>query len=45
VVELALLSGIVAAGSLVGFLARFPHKMNLEEGTVGGRGFSLILVW
>lgn len=44
-VALALLSGTVAVGSLVGFLARFHHKMNLEEWTVGGRGFSLILVW
>ena len=44
-VALALISAIVATGSLVGFLARFHHKMDLEQWTVGGRGFGLVLVW
>jgi SSS family solute:Na+ symporter len=44
-VALAIISGIVAVGSLIGFLARFHHKMDLEQWTVGGRGFGLVLVW
>jgi len=39
------MSGIVGLGSLVGFLARFHHKMDLEQWTVGGRAFGLVLVW
>jgi SSS family solute:Na+ symporter len=39
------MSGIVALGSLVGFLARFHRKMDLEQWTVAGRGFGLVLVW
>jgi SSS family solute:Na+ symporter len=35
----------VAAGSLAGFYARSHHKMDLEQWTVGGRGFGTILVW
>jgi solute:Na+ symporter, SSS family len=45
VVALALISIIVAAGSFVGFLARSHRKMDLEQWTVGGRGFGLLLVW
>src|SRR3982750_689188 len=37
--------GIVAVGTAVGFLARLPHKLDLEQWTVGGRGFGLVLVW
>ncbi len=44
-VALATISGIVAVGSLVAFLARFHHNMDLEQWTVGGRGFGLVLVW
>jgi SSS family solute:Na+ symporter len=44
-VTLTIISGIVAVGSLVGFSARFHHKMDLEQWTVGGRGFGLVLVW
>ncbi len=29
----------------MGFVARFHHKMDLEQWTVGGRGFGLVLVW
>ena len=44
-VALTIISVIVAVGSVVGFLARFHHKMDLEQWTVGGRGFGLMLVW
>lgn len=44
-VALAIIFGIVIVGSVVGFLARFRHKMDLEQWTVGGRGFGLVLVW
>jgi solute:Na+ symporter, SSS family len=44
-VALAIMSGIVLVGSVVGFLARYHHKMDLEQWTVGGRGFGLVLVW
>lgn len=44
-VALTIISIIVAVGSLVGFLARSHHKMDLEQWTVGGRGFGLVLVW
>jgi len=42
---LTIISLTVAIGSLVGFLARYHHKMDLEQWTVGGRGFGLVLVW
>lgn len=45
VFPLAIISGIVTAGSAIGFLARFHRKMDLEQWTVGGRGFGLVLVW
>jgi solute:Na+ symporter, SSS family len=45
VVALSIISAIVAIGSLAGFSARFYHKMDLEQWTVGGRGFGTILVW
>ena len=45
VVALSITSAIVAAGSLAGFSARFQHKMDLEQWTVGGRGFGMMLVW
>lgn len=45
IVALSLISAIVATGSLVGFFARFHRKMDLEQWTVGGRGFGLVLVW
>ena len=44
-VALALISGIVVVGSVIGFLARLHRKMDLEQWTVGGRGFGLVLVW
>lgn len=45
VVALTIISAIVIAGSLLGFLARLHHKMDLEQWTVGGRGFGVVLVW
>jgi len=45
VVALSIISAIVAIGSIAGFSARFYHKMDLEQWTVGGRGFGTILVW
>jgi solute:Na+ symporter, SSS family len=42
---LTVICGIVAVGSLVGFLARFRHKMDLEQWTVGRRSFGVLLVW
>ena len=44
-VALSVISAIVAVGSLAGFSARVRHKMDLEQWTVGGRGFGTILVW
>jgi len=44
-VALTIISMIVAIGSLVGLLARSHHKMDLEQWTVGGRGFGQVLVW
>jgi solute:Na+ symporter, SSS family len=44
-VALSIISTIVAIGSLAGFYARSHHKMDLEQWTVGGRGFGLVLVW
>jgi solute:Na+ symporter, SSS family len=45
VVALTIISGIVAVGSCAGFYARSHHKMDLEQWTVGGRGFGVVLVW
>jgi solute:Na+ symporter, SSS family len=44
-VALTIISVITVVGSLIGFSARFHHKMDLEQWTVGGRGFGLVLVW
>jgi SSS family solute:Na+ symporter len=44
-VALTIITVIVALGSLIGFLARLRRKMDLEQWTVGGRGFGLVLVW
>jgi len=45
VAALTVICVIVAVGSLVGLLARFHHRMDLEQWTVGGRGFGVVLVW
>jgi SSS family solute:Na+ symporter len=44
-IALTVICGIVAVGSLVGFFARFHHKMDLEQWSVGGRSFGVVLVW
>lgn len=36
---------IVGAGSFIGFLAGRRRQMDLEQWTVAGRGFGLVLVW
>jgi solute:Na+ symporter, SSS family len=36
---------IVAIGAAIGFLAGVHRKMNLEQRTVGGRGFGVVLVF
>jgi SSS family solute:Na+ symporter len=45
IMALAIISFIVGVGTVTGFIARFHHKMDLEQWTVGGRGFGLLLVW
>jgi solute:Na+ symporter, SSS family len=45
VVALAVISVIVGAGSLAGLYAGSHRKMDLEQWTVGGRGFGMLLVW
>jgi SSS family solute:Na+ symporter len=45
VIALGVISGIVAVGAIAGFYASHRHKMDLEQWTVGGRGFGLVLVW
>lgn len=45
IIALTEICGIVAVGSLVGFLARFHHKMDLEQWTVGRRNFGAVLIW
>ena len=42
---LTIIAAIVVVGSLIGFSARFHRKMDLEQWTVGGRGFGMVLVW
>ncbi len=45
VVALAVIFAIVALGSAIGFYAGARYKMDLEQWTVAGRGFGLLLVW
>jgi SSS family solute:Na+ symporter len=44
-VALSIIAGIVGVGAFVGLYAGSRHKMDLEQWTVGGRGFGLLLVW
>jgi SSS family solute:Na+ symporter len=44
-VALAVMLAIVAIGAVVGFLAGARRKMDLEQWTVGGRGFGSVLVF
>jgi solute:Na+ symporter, SSS family len=42
---LLIIVGIVGIGSAVGFVAGARWKMDLEQWTVAGRGFGVVLVW
>jgi len=44
-VPLATIFGIVALGAVIGFLAGLRKKMDLEQWTVGGRGFGAVLMY
>ena len=44
-VALTVIFAIIIFGSILAFYAGARHKMNLEQWTVGGRGFGLLLVW
>src|SRR6266496_5149157 len=45
VVALVVTFSIVALGAAIGFYAGARYKMDLEQWTVAGRGFGLLLVW
>jgi len=44
-VALLVISFIVGLGAFIGFYACRRHEMDLEQWTVGGRGFGVVLVW
>src|SRR5215471_9523762 len=44
-IALSIIFGIVVVGSAIGFYAGARYKMDLEQWTVAGRGFGLLLVW
>src|SRR5271170_8416489 len=44
-VSIATIFAIVAIGAAIGFLAGVHHKMDLEQWTVGGRGFGAVLIF
>src|ERR1700686_1553196 len=44
-VSLAMILAIVGLGATIGFLAGVRRKMNLEQWTVGGRGFGTVLMF
>ena len=44
-IALSMIFGIVVIGSGIGFYAGARYKMDLEQWTVAGRGFGLLLVW
>ena len=44
-VALTFIFGIVAVGSFIGFYAGSRYKMDLEQWTVAGRGFGVLLIW
>lgn len=44
-IALPIIFGIVLVGAITGVYAGFRRKMNLEQWTVAGRGFGLVLVW
>ncbi len=44
-VALTIIFSIIAAGACIGFLAGAHRKLDLEQWTVGGRGFGVVLVY
>jgi len=44
-VSLSLIFAIVVLGAAIGFLAGVRRKMDLEQWTVGGRGFGVLLIY
>ena len=44
-IALTMIFGIVGLGSAIGFYAGFRRKMDLEQWTVGARGFGVLLMW
>src|SRR5438094_4647691 len=44
-VALTVIFAIIAVGASIGFLAGAHRKMDLEQWTVGGRGFGVVLVY
>src|SRR6185312_2756689 len=42
---LTVILAIVLLGSVVGLYAGSRHKMDLEQWTVAGRGFGVLLMW
>ena len=44
-VALTVICAIIGAGSFIGFYAGRRYKMDLEQWTVGNRGFGMLLVW
>jgi SSS family solute:Na+ symporter len=45
IVSLAVIFAIILLGSIIGFCAGARYKMDLEQWTVAGRGFGLVLMW
>jgi solute:Na+ symporter, SSS family len=44
-ISLIIIAAIVALGTTIGFLASLRRRMDLEQWTVGGRGFGVLLVF
>ena len=44
-IALGVIFAIVALGSAIGFYAGAHRKMDLEQWTVGGRGFGVAIMW
>src|ERR1700692_2206797 len=44
-IALSVIIFIVAIGSAIGFYSGTPRKMDLEQWTVDGRGFGVLLMW
>jgi len=42
---LLVIASVVGLATAIGFFARGHHRMDLEQWTVGGRGFGLLIMW